>query len=191
MTRHGLRIAGAAVVLLANLMGIAAAAAGSGRMTLDQLADKSDAIVYARVIGLHSHWDFGTRAIWTRTDLQILEAPKGNPGSLLSITEPGGILPGRGEIYPGIPQFRAGQEVVLFLYRAPGNRLRITGLLRGVYLVSADVASGVRVARPALASPEAVYEEGSPSAPVIRQSAEQPEALHHFLMFLREKGKTR
>jgi len=191
MTRHGLRVDAAAVVLLATLMVIPAGVAGSGRMSVDQLADNSDAIVYARVIVIHPYWDPGTQAIWTRTDLQVLDAPKGNLGSLLSIAEPGGILPGRGEIYPGIPQFRVGQEVVLFLYRAPGNRLRITGLLQGVYMVSADRLTGARVARPAVASAEAVYEEGSAYAPAIRQKVEKPEALSRFLMVLREKGKAR
>ena len=184
-------LSAAAVVISATLWVVPARAAGSGRMSVDRLADNSDAIIYARVIGNRPYWDSGTQAIWTRTDLQVLDAPKGNPGSLLSIEEPGGILTGRGEIYPGVPQFQVGQEAVLFLYRAPGNRLRVTGMLQGVFLVSADRVTGIRMARPAAPGPESAFEEGSPNAQAARQDAARPEVLGRFLMVLREKGRAR
>jgi hypothetical protein len=166
---------------------LSAAAATYRGMSLDELVQDSDYVIYGRVIDSHMERDPATRTIWTRTELLVLDGPKGQTTTSITVTEPGGILGGRGELYPGIPQFSSGEEVVLFLYHAPGNRLRVTGLLQGVYSVVMDRQTGARVVRPVVPYREAVYEEGSPYAPKAALAPAGAEKLSSFLYAIRQK----
>jgi len=161
------------------------------RMSLDSLVQSSEFVIYGRVIESRALWDPATATIWTRTELLVIDGPKGQPGKSVAITEPGGIMNGRGVLYPGTPQFKLDQEVVLFLYRAPGNRLRVTGLLQGVYAVVADGLTGERMAQPVMPQPETAFEDGSPGAQTIKRLAAGQESLSHFLYVIRQKASNR
>jgi hypothetical protein len=175
------------------ILGAALAAGGASyqRMSFDALVENSTFIVYGRIMDTHAYWDAATRSIWTRTDVQVLDGPKGQSGGALTITEPGGILDGSGELYPGTPQFQRGREFVLFLYKAEGNRLRVTGAMQGVYCVSVDSQTGQQVVTPAVAPQEQIYEEGSPAAQSLKRSAPGPERLSSFLYSIRRKALNR
>jgi len=161
------------------------------RMSLDALVQSSENVIYGRVIESRAQWDPATATIWTRTELLVIDGPKGQTGKTVAVTEPGGIMNGRGVLYPGTPQFRPDQEVVLFLYRAPGNRLRVTGLLQGVYAVVTDPATGERMVQPVVPQPEIAYEDGSPAAQTVKQLAAGQENLSHFLYTIRRKASNR
>jgi hypothetical protein len=161
------------------------------RMSLDSLVQSSEYVIYGRVIESRTQWDPGTATIWTRTEFLVIDGPKGQPGKTVAVTEPGGIMNGRGVIYPGTPQFKPDQEVVLFLYRAPGDRLRVTGLLQGVYLVVADRATGERIAQPIVPQAEIAYEDGSPAEQTVKRLAAGQETLSHFLYTIRQKAANR
>ena len=180
-----------ACVVMMVLMEWSADGAIVRRMSLDSLVQSSEYVIYGRVIESRARWDPATATIWTRTELLVIDGPKGQPGKSVAITEPGGVINGRGVMYPGTPQFRPDQEVVLFLYRAPGNRLRVTGLLQGVYVVVADALTGERLAQPVMPQPEAAYEDGSPGAQTIRRLAAGQENLSHFLYIIRQKAANR
>ncbi len=180
-----------ALVLLTLISGVEAGGATYRLLPLDALVESSDYIVYGRVIRRDSQWDPATRAIWTRTELRILDCAKGKAGASLSVTEPGGIAGGRGELYPGIPHFEIGQEVVLFVYRAPGNRLRVTGLLQGVYSVVADPQTGERMAASAVPRAEVVYRQGSNAGQAAEQALPDRDHLGRLLNLLRLKASTR
>jgi hypothetical protein len=173
------------------LLALWAEAATYRRMSLDELVQSSDYVIYGRVIDNHVEQDPATRTIWTKTELLVLDGPAGQVPSSIAVTEPGGVLDGRGELYPGIPQFSPGEEVVLFLYRAPGNRLRVTGLLQGVYFVAIDPQTGARMAQPAVPRREVVYEEGSPYAPKGALATAVGEKLSSFLFAIRQKALMR
>jgi hypothetical protein len=170
------------------LMGWNADGAVYRRMSLDSLVQSSEYVIYGRVLESRAQWDPATATIWTRTELLVIDGPKGQPGKSVAITEPGGTVNGRGVLYPGTPQFKPDQEVVLFLYRAPGNRLRVTGLLQGVYVVVADGLTGERVAQPVMPQPEVACEDGSPGAQTIKRLPAGRENLSHFLYVIRQKA---
>ena len=172
-------------------LALSAWAATYRRMSLDELVQSSDYVIYGRVIESHVQWDPTTRTIWTRTELLVLDGPKGEAETSIAVTEPGGILDGHGELYPGVPQFHPGEEVVLFLYRAPGNRLRVTGSLQGVYPVVMDRQTGERLAQPAAPHREVVYEEGSRYAQKAAPLTAGAEKLSSFLYLIRQKALMR
>ncbi len=184
-----------ALVMLAFFLpgpaGMAAGAAVAVRMSLDDLISSSRLVIYGRVMQTHAEWDPATGAIWTRTEILILDGMVGPAESTLAITEPGGSKDGRLEMYPGTPQFQPGQEVVVFAYRAPGNRWRVTGQLQGVFLVEIDRRSGKRMVRPMAALPETVYEEGSRESKDENLSAADWRSLSRLLYDIRQLAAMR
>lgn len=177
-------------ILLATLFlsAICTLAATYRSMSLDALVANSEYVVYGRVVASHVAWDSATRAIWTRTEVQVLDGAKGRPGNLIVVTEPGGVINGHGEFYPGTPQFRLNEEVVLFLYRAPGNRLRVVGSSQGIYNVSTDLSPGQRVVVSAGQQIQIDYPTGSSSLQTAKSRAAAPQVLNSFLRAIREKA---
>jgi len=181
----------AALVALALVLVPTGPARGatSASVTLDALVAGSDMVVYGRVVGGLSFWDAATRTIWTSTQIAVLDAAKGRPGATVLVTEPGGVVGDTGHLFPGVPRFAPNQEVVAFLYQAPGDRLRVVGLWQGIYGVSVDPATGERLARPAAGKPETVYQElrvvqPPGAAPATRR-------LGELLLQIRERAGSR
>jgi hypothetical protein len=186
------RVSGwASLLICAGLIEWSAEGATYRRMSLDALVQGSDYVIYGRVFESRAQWDTATATIWTRTELLVLDGPKGQAGMTMAVTEPGGTINGRGVLYPGTPQFETGQEVVLFLYRAPGNRLRVTGLLQGVYEVITDQQTRERMVQPVVLQPEIAYAGGSLSALTSQRTTAGPENLSRFLYSIRKKAATR
>ena len=179
-------------LLLAVLLIVLPADASTHRpMSFDALVQNSDLIIYGRVLESRPARDPAVGMIWTRTDVLVLDCPKGQAASVVSISEPGGIADGKGEFYPGTPQFRAGQELVLFLNWAPGNRLRVTGAMQGVYHVARDGRTGELIALPVVKPQETIFEEGSPYAASVKQQASGPPKLSRFLYTIRQRVTNR
>ena len=168
--------------------------AGSGasvrRMTMDSLVRASELVIYGRALASSSLWDPATETIWTQTEFAVLDGAKGNPARTIIVSEPGGIIGDVGHLFPGVPRFDSGQEVVLFLYRTPANRLRISGLLQGVYNVEQDRGSGEKLARPAILQREEVYEEGKGASRSLSLGASS-QRLGEFLSSIRERASHR
>ncbi len=155
-------------------------------MTLDALIQRSDYVVYGRVLTNRSIYDANTSSIWTETELLVLDGPKGRVGSTILITEPGGVIGNNGQLFPGVPKFEVNQEIVVFLHNAPGNVHRVTGLQQGVYRVTVDRDTRQKLAEPTVKQAEPVYEEGRFAAPQRLPIAAQ--RLDDFLNSIRRKA---
>jgi hypothetical protein len=178
------------IVLACLTILLPAKAASVRAMALDSLIDHSDYVIYGRVIQSRCVWDPATRTIWTQTEFQVLDWPKGNTQNTIVVTEPGGVIGEVGHLFPGVPKFNAGPEWVLFLYNAPGKRLRATGLTQGVYSVVIDPISQERVVRSSLQGLEVVRDSGvQPSYLQIQNTAGQ--RLNTFLKDIRQKASSR
>jgi hypothetical protein len=152
------------------------------------LIERSEHVVYGRVVGIRSLWDEETRTIWTQTELQVLDAPKGAAPRSVIITEPGGEMGNVGHLVPGIPSFSLNEEVVVFLYEAERNRLRVTGLRQGVYAVERDPETGDRIVQAQVPRPESVFVDRP--GRVTRQSlARESNRLDDFLYRIRKGAR--
>jgi hypothetical protein len=181
------------MVVLASLLQLnprSSSAATVAALTLDTLIQKSEYVVYGRAVGTRSFWDPATSTIWTETELVVLDGAKGRAGKAIVITEPGGVLGDIAHLFPGMPRFVGGEEVVLFLYSAPGNRIRVLGLRQGVYEVLRDRDSGERVVRPAVEHPELIVPDHRIA---LRSNPGQlrPRRLSEFLDSVRERVSNR
>lgn len=116
--------------------------------TFDELVRESHAVVYGRVASVEGRWSADRRTIESIVTLEALEHFKGTVTETTTFRVPGGEAGGRRVVIPGVPSFRAGDAVVVFLAgRAPALPAPV-GLSLGVYRVAADPRSGGLVVVP-------------------------------------------
>jgi hypothetical protein len=185
------RVQPAVLSILISLAVSAIAAAASMRpMQIESLIEHSERVFYGRVLENRCVWDDATRTIWTQTRVEVLENAKGRTPSSIWISEPGGIIGDVGHLFPGVPRFWANEEVVLFLRTSPGNRLRVTGLRQGVFVVDTDLVTHSRIVRPTHSPSELVYESTTDSGQRLRAPA-SAQRLDEFLSEIRRKAAAR
>ncbi len=109
------------------------------RVPLEEMAKACDLVVQARVQSVViSAAPDDERQVSTEVRLEVLRVLKGHPtGPTLTLTLPGGRTQRWTLLIPGMPQFREGEEVVLFLERTSAG-LRPAGLALGTYRVRRD-----------------------------------------------------
>jgi len=103
------------------------------RMSLSQLARAADAVVRARCLGSTARWESG--AIWTLTDFEVIERFQGSPPSRIRIRLPGGRVGGVSTRVEDVPQFRAGDDAVLFLEARPDGGYAVTAWVEGTFRI--------------------------------------------------------
>jgi hypothetical protein len=114
------------------------------QLSLDEMTQKSTAIVRARITGSHT----GTRGtnIYTYFQLQVLETWKSSgQTSGTTTTEvaiPGGVAGGIRQSVSGAPELKPGQEYVLFLWTSRSGLTQVIGLSQGLFKVSEDGSGG-------------------------------------------------
>lgn len=152
--KHAARAA--ALSLLAAVLAVPAlwATTALERSEAD-LIQEASVIVTGRCTGLQSQWL--DRALVTVATISVSEVLKGQAGSEVTVVLPGGIDSNRAVpvamTFPGAPEIREGEEVLLFL--TPEGRLTnglaVVGFSQGKYTVAQGVG-GEKVATQDLSS---------------------------------------
>lgn len=123
-----------------GLWGQTALGATLEKLSLEDMTARSTAIVRARA-GASSGVLIGS-SIYTKTHFQVLEHFKGPDAPDVDVFEPGGTVGQLSQIYPGVPRFAHGQELLLFLWTGPSGRTQVIGLSQGIFEVSRNAATG-------------------------------------------------
>jgi len=110
-----------------------------------ELVRRADAIVVATVQRSFAQ-SVHANGIETVTALDVSETIKGKVPDVLEVHEPGGELPGRAEIIPGVPRFHDGDRVLLFLRRTP-DAWAVADLALGHFTFVEDAAGQQLVVR--------------------------------------------
>ena len=140
------------LLVLAVLAAVAASATTLVRMNFDELAQQATAITRARCLGSTSLSRNGE--IWTDTEFEVLEVNKGNAPGILRISLPGGRVDHLQSHVDGVPEFRAGEELYLFLWNTGARRTYVLGWTQGTFRIARDAATGVeRVTQDSAATP--------------------------------------
>ena len=110
------------------------------QLTLDDMTEKSTAIVRARVTGSHT----GTQGtnIYTYFQLQVIETWKSSGQSSAEVAVPGGAFDGIRQSVTGAPDLKPGQEYVLFLWTSRSGLTQVIGLSQGLFKVSEEGSEG-------------------------------------------------
>lgn len=127
-----------AVALVAAALAAPAQCTIVVRQDLNDLAKNSEAVVRAVVRGEAAAWDADRRFIWTTTTFDVVETWKGTLAGRASLRELGGEVGTQGMRVVGAPQYAAGEEVVLFLYKDAQGFWRTQGWTQGKFLLAAD-----------------------------------------------------
>ena len=123
------------------LAAVVANATTLARLNFDDLAQQAAAVARLRCISSESHWDRGE--IWTETQFEVVELNKGTLGGTVTVRMLGGRAGNFYSRVDGVPAFRAGEEVYLFLWGKPGEPYRVLGWSQGTFRIAHDARSGV------------------------------------------------
>jgi hypothetical protein len=128
-----------AAALIALLAATPASATIVKAMTVEEMAREATAVVVATVTGTTSAWEEGR--IVTRVTLAVSERLRGAVGEdALEIAVPGGAVGDLAQQVPGTPQYSAGDEVFVFLWRGPEQRAyTVLGLSMGSFRIQRGV----------------------------------------------------
>lgn len=86
-----------------------------GPADVESLTAAADAVVHARVLSASSHWGKGGGQIFTAVTLKPIETWKGDARDQITVVVPGGSVGELSQTVSGAAEFRADEEVVVFL----------------------------------------------------------------------------
>ena len=118
--------------VLAVSLACSALATTLERLTLDEMIQKSTAIVRGKVL------DFSTvqrgNVVYTVYRLQVAERIKGGAGpATTEIYLPGGAIAGYRQSFAGTPQMNRGADYVVFVWVSPKGVPQVVGLGQGLF----------------------------------------------------------
>jgi len=117
---------------------VALPAATLERLSLDDLITKSTAIVRGKV--LNSYTATNGPVIYTHYRIQASETLKGPANGTVEIQLPGGVANNLHQSFAGVPQFKAGDEYVFFLWTGKSGATQVLGLTQGLFSVAPGAA---------------------------------------------------
>jgi hypothetical protein len=105
-------------------------------LPIDDLARSSTAVIAGTVQGVEPVERAGR--IFTEVTVAVEETVKGDVGTRLTLTEPGGVIGGRREVVLGVPQFAVGERVLLFVAQRADGSWQTNHLALGAFYISLD-----------------------------------------------------
>src|SRR6185503_1527019 len=117
--------------------------------------------VMARVDDAYSSWDAAHKEIYTFFTLRVIQPVKGNKGeTTITLRQIGGTVGNIASIVPGMPSFKKGEEVVVFLTQKDGAGYPwVMGLQQGKYSIVTG-KDGVKQVRNDLTGTELLSKNG-------------------------------
>lgn len=110
-----------------------------------ELADKADLIITARVLSSRCEWGSSSNAIFTLVTLEVLETHKGATASPLELKFLGGTVGDTRLEVDGIPEFRTGEKVVLYIRSQPGASCPVVSFYHGKLCLQQGGPGGTEV----------------------------------------------
>ena len=157
------------ILLLGALLltALVASATTLAPLSFQELTRQATSIVRVRCVETRSVWADGE--IWTDTRFEILQTEKGDiygsdqlqnaapirpertagrdagsaQNATIALRQLGGSIDGVRAHVEDVPQFHAGEEVYLFLWRRAGETYRVLGWAQGTFRVASDAGTGV------------------------------------------------
>lgn len=122
------------------VLGGAARATTLLSMSVEEMAGKAQTIVRARCVGNSTGWDAGE--IWTFTSFEIEEAWFGATPARITVRLLGGRAGNLTSSVSGVPRFRPGEQVILFLEPTPRGDFSVLSWQQGTFRIRRAPATG-------------------------------------------------
>lgn len=145
-----LRLACAALLIAAASGARLGSATQIEHLDTRAMVRQSSDIVIGTVESSRSYWDERHTKILTEVKVRVSDRLKGSAGSTVTLTQLGGELDGFRYAIEGSPQFKNGQEALLFLWRDARGRAQVNGLSQGKFEIRRDQATGERLVQRSL-----------------------------------------
>ncbi len=144
--------------ILGILLASVVPAATLEQLSLDDMIQKSTAIVRARPVSAYSakHGSL----IYTHYRVQVSESWKGASVETQDVVVLGGLLNGLRQSFPGSPSLTIGSEYVLFLWTGRSGLTHIIGLSQGLFSLTTGPKGEVLASRPAVTDSKMVDRMG-------------------------------
>ena len=171
------------LLLIPLLMGFVPALSATVLIPADfrEIVTGSQIIVHGRVSDIRPEWVDGRRRIESVVTIEASSFYRGTAARSVTFRVPGGQIGRYKSITVGAPEFKAGEEVVLFL-RAQGPAVpQVFGLNQGVFRVRVDERTGRRV----VTQPVLTGTAAGPERVVRGARDRQPVALEQFAVQVR------
>lgn len=170
---------------------IAAPTAASATVVLelsrDQLVERADLIVRAKVLSQSYRWSEDHKQILTLSELAVSSYLKGAGPSSLTLRQLGGVMGELRSKIAGDAHLEVGQELVLFLKAGEGV-VYLSALSQSAFVITKNRAGALIVTRPDLGE----LSFWSPEDKAVVQLAPPPEErLEHLLSDLRARAGAR
>lgn len=110
-----------------------------------EIVSGSEIIVHGRVIDVQSVWVDDRSRIDSFVTVESATFYRGEPARTITFRAPGGEAGRYKHVMVGAPQFRVGDEAVLFLRTQQDGVPKIFGLNQGLFRVRVDARTGRRV----------------------------------------------
>ncbi len=125
------------VAALAALAGICGATQVP-RLSFEEVVRQANQIITGKVVRSWTAWGPSHEFLWTHYEVQVESVAKGRPAATVTVSEPGGVLDGRGMEVAGAVHYAIGERVVLFLQQTPVGYNRTVGWQQGKYTVDSS-----------------------------------------------------
>jgi hypothetical protein len=112
------------------------------RRTPRQLGEQAEVVVRGHVESSESFWNEKHTKVFTRTRIVVDETYKGDPGPAVDVIQLGGVIDNLRVTVHGAPQWRVGQEVLLFAEPYDEIDYRVSGFCQGKFRVMRDELTG-------------------------------------------------
>jgi hypothetical protein len=113
------------------------------RMSLAEMSQAAPVIVRAKCVANTVDWEEGE--IWTFTEFKVEETWRGEAHAHIMVRLLGGRLGNITSTVSGVPRFRTGEEVVLFLESAPRGNFSIVSWEQGTFRIRRDLRTSQEV----------------------------------------------
>src|SRR5271154_2468761 len=116
------------------------------RMSVAKMTQHAQLVVRAQCLANSVAWDSGE--IWTFTSFEVEDSWKGVPtGALQQVTVRllGGSAGNLTSTVSGVPRFRPGEEVILFLQTTTRGDFSVVSWAQGTFRIHRDARSGAEI----------------------------------------------
>jgi|SRR5580704_262454 hypothetical protein len=113
------------------------------RMSVAEMSHAARVIVRAKCLANRVGWEEGE--IWTFTTFQIEETWRGAPPGRITVRLLGGRLGSITSTVSGVPRFRSGEDVVVFLEPARDGNFSIVSWQQGTFRIHRDLRTNADV----------------------------------------------
>jgi hypothetical protein len=147
-TKTGRRVITIVVLLAAVQAGavLTASATTLERMSVAKMTQAAQLVVQAQCVANSTGWDGGE--IWTFTSFTVEDSWKGAPSGAaqqLTVRLLGGSVGNLSSTVSGVPRFRPGEEVILFLQSTARGDYSIVSWVQGTFRIRRDARSGAEI----------------------------------------------